>query len=334
MALAKWQSTIVDNAGNVLPGAQITVRREALGGPLAVLFQDGAGTVPLGNPFSADSTGFAAFFTAGGPLRIDLVAGGFSRTLRDVLAQPADIAALTPTALHRIVGDGSKWTSSGKLQYVNAQGVGGSDLNVLLTPGLYDGSSLANSPDGSANWFYVLVQQHSNSPDYVSQTAWNLTTTNDGGIWRRIRHGAVWQPWRRLLADNELASVADVRSAAAATATDAQLLTAPLIASASDLVTIADAATITPNWTTFINGLVTIAGNRTLALPTNIQPGTWRTLHLFGNDATARTLTFGAGYLSTNTAPVTGITNNTNRAMIPLFGLNTSIVLVGAPLRY
>jgi hypothetical protein len=82
--VARWQRTIVDGAGNVLPGATITVRREETGAPLASLFSDRDGTVPIANPFDADGDGFAFFFAEGGPLRIDVVSGGFSQTLRYV----------------------------------------------------------------------------------------------------------------------------------------------------------------------------------------------------------------------------------------------------------
>jgi hypothetical protein len=97
MALARWQSTIVDNAGNVLPAAQITVRREVAGAPLAVLFTDRDGITPLGNPFPAGGDGFAACHAAGGAYRIDVVAGSFTRTLRYVaigLQQESDAVLL------------------------------------------------------------------------------------------------------------------------------------------------------------------------------------------------------------------------------------------------
>ena len=93
MALARWQSTVVDEAGNVLPGAQVTVRREMAGAPLAVLYQDRDGLVPLGNPFPAAGDGFAAFHAAGGAFRIDAVSGSSTRTWRYVpigLAAEAD----------------------------------------------------------------------------------------------------------------------------------------------------------------------------------------------------------------------------------------------------
>jgi hypothetical protein len=84
MALARWQHTIVDVSGNVISGAQITVRKEEPGAPLAVLYADREGTVPLGNPFTADPTGFAAFHVAGGAYRIDASNGLHTSTWRYV----------------------------------------------------------------------------------------------------------------------------------------------------------------------------------------------------------------------------------------------------------
>lgn len=97
MALARWQATIQDDQGNVLPAAQITVRREISGAPLAVLYSDRDGASPIGNPFNADADGFAAFHVAGGSYRIDAVSGSITRTWRYVpigLAGESD--AVTP----------------------------------------------------------------------------------------------------------------------------------------------------------------------------------------------------------------------------------------------
>jgi hypothetical protein len=84
MALARWQATIMDDAGNVLNGAQVTVRREVAGAPLANLFADRDGLVGMGNPFPAGADGFAAFHVAGGAYRITATLGGFSREWRYV----------------------------------------------------------------------------------------------------------------------------------------------------------------------------------------------------------------------------------------------------------
>ena len=82
MVLARWQATIVDDAGNVVPNAGIEVRREGVGNPIVPLFADRAGTIPLGNPFNAGPDGFAAFHVAGGPYRITATSGLFSRIWR------------------------------------------------------------------------------------------------------------------------------------------------------------------------------------------------------------------------------------------------------------
>jgi hypothetical protein len=81
--LARWQRTIVNQAGDILPGAEVTVLNE-VGGGLASLFTDRDGTMPAGNPIIADANGFAAFHVAGGAYRIDVVSGAFSQTLRYV----------------------------------------------------------------------------------------------------------------------------------------------------------------------------------------------------------------------------------------------------------
>lgn len=84
MVMARWQATIQDEAGNVLPVAQVTVRREVTGAPLAALYSDRAGTASMGNPFTADADGFAAFHVAGGAYRIDVTDGSLTRTYRYV----------------------------------------------------------------------------------------------------------------------------------------------------------------------------------------------------------------------------------------------------------
>lgn len=84
MSLARYQFTVVDDAGNVLPAASVEVRREVAGAPLAILYADREGATPIGNPFAADSDGFAAFHVVGGAYRIIASKGGFSRTWRYV----------------------------------------------------------------------------------------------------------------------------------------------------------------------------------------------------------------------------------------------------------
>lgn len=82
MAMARWQATITDAAGNVVPGAMVEIRVE--GGGLVQVYSDRAGTAALGNPFAADSSGFAFFHAPGGSYRVRAYSGEFERVWRYV----------------------------------------------------------------------------------------------------------------------------------------------------------------------------------------------------------------------------------------------------------
>jgi hypothetical protein len=84
MVLARWQSTIVDTAGNIQPGASVRVEAELPGSPLASLYSDRAGTVAIGNPTTADSAGYVGFHLVGGAYKITATLAGFSQTFRYV----------------------------------------------------------------------------------------------------------------------------------------------------------------------------------------------------------------------------------------------------------
>jgi hypothetical protein len=84
MALARYQFTVTDDEGNVIPSASVSVRREALGNPIVSLYSDREGVTTLGNPFTAELDGYAAFHVSGGAYRITASKDGFSRTWRYV----------------------------------------------------------------------------------------------------------------------------------------------------------------------------------------------------------------------------------------------------------
>lgn len=86
MPLARWQATIVDSAGNIIPSPWVEVRREVAGAPLASLFSDRAGATPISNPFQAGVDGFAAFHVSGGAYKVRAydVASGYERIWRYV----------------------------------------------------------------------------------------------------------------------------------------------------------------------------------------------------------------------------------------------------------
>ena len=107
MALARWQRTIVDQAGNVLPGASVEVRLES-SGALAALKTTRAGDVGKPNAFTADENGFAFFYAVGGNYRIIATHGG--DTIADWRDVPIGTAAETDvpvgvTRVHTAAGD-------------------------------------------------------------------------------------------------------------------------------------------------------------------------------------------------------------------------------------
>lgn len=84
MPFARWEHTLVDDAGNILNNATVEVRREEPGFPLAnPIYEDFDGVTPKSNPFSV-SDGVGAFHAVGGFYRIRVMAGGYDRTLRYV----------------------------------------------------------------------------------------------------------------------------------------------------------------------------------------------------------------------------------------------------------
>lgn len=87
------------------------------------------------------------------------------------------------------------------------------------------------------------------------------------------------------------ATAANVRSATAN-----KVLTADLIEGACAPAALSDATTVSIDWDAFVYGTLTVAGNRTIGNPTNVQPGTMRVIRIVGSSATERTLSWGANY--------------------------------------
>lgn len=98
MAMARWQASITDDQGNVVPGAMVEVRREDSGG-LTQLYSDREGAVAKGNPFAVDGEGFAFFHAYGGAYRVRAYADGFERVWRYVavgLGAESDLTMAAP----------------------------------------------------------------------------------------------------------------------------------------------------------------------------------------------------------------------------------------------
>ena len=89
MPLAVKNLVIQDEDGDLIEGATVTVRRDVQGQPIAPLFSDRAGTIPLSNPFVAP-TGKVSFFTYGGAYKVTIVKDDFSDEQR---YEPIGLAA-------------------------------------------------------------------------------------------------------------------------------------------------------------------------------------------------------------------------------------------------
>lgn len=81
---AVYQTSVVDDAGNVLESATVSIR-DSVSGAYVSLYTDAAGTVPETNPFFADDEGFARVYVVPGKYLITISSGLFSRQLVDVL---------------------------------------------------------------------------------------------------------------------------------------------------------------------------------------------------------------------------------------------------------
>jgi hypothetical protein len=75
--LARFQRTIVDTTGAVIPSPTITVRDQVTNA-LVSIYSDRAGASALSNPFTGTSGGLAAFHVAGGAYKITATSGAFT----------------------------------------------------------------------------------------------------------------------------------------------------------------------------------------------------------------------------------------------------------------
>lgn len=109
-------------------------------------------------------------------------------------------------------------------------------------------------------------------------------------------------------------------------ATNEKFLDAGHLSSAAALAgELSDAATISVDWTAFINDSVTISDDRTLGNPSNVIAGQTRTIVIAGNSGTERELSFDTNYVGVGT--LTGITSS-RRVLVSLFAETASRIWV------
>lgn len=156
MTLARWQATIVDEAGNVLPAASVTVRKESTGA-LAALFSDRAGVTGVANPRTADADGFVYFYTRGGAYKITATLGAVTSEVRHVAVGTAaelDIGDLSSYAGMRY--DFATSTSAG----ASAGTMRANNANLTAATNLYFADDDADEND---NETYLAAVGNSDS---------------------------------------------------------------------------------------------------------------------------------------------------------------------------
>jgi hypothetical protein len=92
----------------------------------------------------------------------------------------------------------------------------------------------------------------------------------------------------------DIATAANIRAAAAN-----KLVSADGVLSALAWATVAYAASVALDLSTFETAAMTLTGNLTLANPSNVQVGKTKFVLLMGSDATARSVSFGSNFKGT-----------------------------------
>lgn len=125
----KIQFTCVDRAGNIIPGASVSVYKES-DGLLATIYSDRAGAVPLGNPFTADASGFAGFHAASAEYRIVVQGNAAISDYRYVPLHKSTIDGLFDTTFAGLANGDVLTYDSATQKWKNAVASGGSGGGV------------------------------------------------------------------------------------------------------------------------------------------------------------------------------------------------------------
>lgn len=192
--MQKYQSSVIDQFGNCIPGVSITVR--TLAGALAVIFSDN-GVTPQANPFTTNSLGELSFYAADGRYRVTGIINGQEVVLdRDVLLEDlADVddanfnvitantanignlnvsgtsalAVVTATVL-TVVGA----IAGGSLSVIGSSALGATVTTTLTTTGQVslggaagaESLRIAPAPVGTVNWAQITGNVASAAPLY------------------------------------------------------------------------------------------------------------------------------------------------------------------------
>ena len=99
---------------------------------------------------------------------------------------------------------------------------------------------------------------------------------------------------------------------------------------ASNIVTLTDGATITPDFTLGNNFQVTIAGTRNLANPTGVTTGQSGVIFIQQNETGGYSLSYGTSWDFASATPPTLITTSNALNALPYFARSTTSIVVGS----
>lgn len=198
--LNRWQKTVVDRQGNVVPWAALMIRKEADQMP-ATVYRDSEGTDPYPTgQVTADGNGFAYFYAAPGLYRITGQAPAID--WRDVgIGAPFDPDALGTAAAADLI-ESRYDTGPGRIVTVGGFGVGvpddealealDVDLDTVLTSGdYYCADTCTNLPGSLPGFLSVLA---GSDPDRKLQRF--VEDAAGGKEYRRILDGTAGVAWQ------------------------------------------------------------------------------------------------------------------------------------------
>lgn len=227
-----------------------------------------------GTAHAAVTTTVAGFMSAADKTKLNGIATGATANAGTVTS----VALSLPTGL---TVSGSPVTVSGTLTAAWTSGYQGYTTAEATKLSSIAAGATANSTDAT------LLNRANHTGTQAATTITGLAAVATSGAYSSL----TGTPTLGTAAAMNEATVAEVRSATAD-----KVITAELIESAAALVTLTDATSIAVDWDAFFTAQVAVAGNRTFANPTNVQPGTYREIWVRGTDATPRTISFGSNY--------------------------------------
>lgn len=218
------------------------------------------------------------------------------------------------------------------------------DASVILK-GSWDASAGAFPGSGAAQagWSYIVSVPGTvdsvvfSANDRVIAITDNASTTTYAANWIKAdytdqvlsvagRTGAVTLSTSDISGLGTAATLDEATTAQFRANTADKILSTDQVWSAAAPVTLTDGATITPDFSAGINFVVTLAGNRTLANPTNVKDGQSGVL-LVKQDATgSRTLTWGSNWKWASATAPTLTTTASRTDKIFFFAESSSII--------